>query len=368
MASFGGSRLLPVDALRLRRRGSGRQHPQMLLPRGGQDLIVSCGLYQDGERRQDVNDIPEALATADEEGGFVWIGLWEPTEDEFAELAAQFDLPALAVEDAVSAHQRPKLERYGRDLLFAIVKPVHYVDSSEMVEVAELAVFVGPHFVITVRHGRTDIPATARRRLEADPARLAAGPGAVLHEIMDLAVDDYLSAAVSIEVDIDEIEEQVFGGDRADHSERIYKLKREVLEFRRAATPIVTPLHQLAEQHHFRLDEDVRLRFRDVHDHALRASEAIEQFNALLTDVLQAELAQVSVRQNEVSARQNEDMRKISAWAAIGLVPTALAGIYGMNFDNMPELHWHYGYFMLLGTIVATCVGLYAMFRHNGWL
>lgn len=362
----------PAEMLARRPGYNAIEHRESVLPRGGADLIVSCHVYTGGQRCADLensSDIAALMQIAKAQGGFVWIGLWEPTDDEFAHIADQFDLPPLAVEDAISAHQRPKLESYGSELAFAIIKPVHYIDHDEVVEVAEVAVFVGRHFVVTVRHGRSDIPAQARAILEADPERLAGGPGAVLHQITDLAVDEYLSAMEAIEVDIDEIEAQVFGGDQTDHSKRIYKLKREVLEFRRAATPLVAPLYALSQDaHRFGLTEDHQLLFGDVHDHALRAAESIESFNDLLTDVLQAELAQVSVRQSEVASRQNEDMRKISAWAAIGLVPTAFAGIYGMNFDNMPELHWRYGYFALLALIVGTCFGLYLMFRKNGWL
>lgn len=219
-----------------------------------------------------------------------------------------------------------------------------------------------------MRHGRTDIPAVARRNLEADPERLRAGPGAVLHEITDLTVDGYLATVGAITIDIDQIEEQVFGGDGGDHSERIYKLKREVLEFRRAVSPLVEPLDRLAAHRHISFGDDIWLLFRDVHDHAVRAAEEIDQFNAMLTDVLQAQLAQVGVRQNAVAMRQNEDMRKISAWAAIGLVPTVLAGVFGMNFDTMPAVHWRYGFFALLGVGLIACVSLYTTFRRNGWL
>ncbi len=355
----------PVDILGARRPPAPPEQPPR--PRGGADLVVRCVLYVEGEPHE-VDDIPSALDRARSRGGFLWVGFWEPTEEEFAHIARQFDLPPLAVEDAVGAHQRPKLEKYGPDLLFAVIKPVRYLDHDEVVDIAELAVFVGDHFVVTVRHGNTDVPTQARAALEADPHRMAPGRGAVLHELLDRTVDQYLEVIEAIEVDVDEIEELVFGGDEADHSKRIYKLKREVLEFRRAAAPLVTALQELVEKPHPGLSEDHRLLFRDVLDHALRVTDSIESSNAVLTDVLQAELAQVSVRQNAVASQQNADMRKISAWAAIGLVPTALAGIYGMNFDNMPELHWHYGYFILLGVMATVCVGLYGMFRRNRWL
>jgi magnesium transporter len=330
-------------------------------------VIVDCALYTKGQRQQHVDEIEPALAEAERCDGFVWIGLREPGDAEFAEIAAKFNLPALAVEDAVRAHQRPKLELYP-EILFAVIKPVRYVDSAEMVELAEIAVFLGQHFVITVRHGHSDIPARVRKELDADPTLLAHGPAVVLYRILDMAVDEYQDVIDDIGIDIDEIETQVFGGEHGDHSERIYKLKREVLEFKRAVTPLTTPTLRLSENELRGVPEEIRPYFRDVHDHVLRASDAIEGYDSLLTNVLQADLAQVSVRQNQTAMRQNEDMRKISAWAAIALVPTAVAGIYGMNFDNMPELHTRYGYFVVLTAIALACSTLYGLFRRNNWL
>ena len=334
--------LSPLDILG--RRPTVVEPSKRRLPRDGQPLVVSCGLYQDGVRRavDDATDVSALLAQARAGGGFVWIGIWEPTDAEFADIAAIFDLPPLAVEDAIRAHQRPKLERYRDGLTFMIIKPARYVDREEVIEIGELAVFVGEHFVITVRHGESRVPAGARQQLEAKPTKLAGGPGAVLHQILDMVVDDYLEVVDAVEVDIDEIEAQVFDGSAHDHSKRIYLLKREVLDFRRAVAPLVGPLSTLAKHDLLGLDAGERMHFRDVHDHALRAAESIESYDSLLTGVLQAHLAQISVAQNATTARQNEDMRKISAWAAIGLVPTAIAGVYGMNFDQMPELHWTY--------------------------
>jgi magnesium transporter len=330
-------------------------------------LIVNCGLYVGGRRREEVHDIESALAAAKRRDGFVWIGLKEPTAAEFEHLAAKFDLPELAVEDAIRAHQRPKLERYP-GVTFAVIKPVWYVDTDEVVEVGELAIFLGESFVITVRHGEFDVPARVRAELDADQEMLSHGPGVVLYRALDLVVDGYQDVIDAIGIDIDEIETQVFGGDSAEHAERIYKLKREVLEFRRAVAPLGTPLQRLSETEVWGVSEDARPYFRDVYDHVLRATDAIEGYDSLLTNVLQADLAQVSVRQNQTAVQQNQDMRKISAWAAIALVPTAVAGIYGMNFDNMPELHWRYGYFAVLAVIATACGGLYALFRRNGWL
>ncbi len=330
-------------------------------------MIVDCAVYSGGHRRAGSTDLAQAMRTASEEGGFVWIGLSEPTAEEFAQLAGTFDLPQLAVDDAVKAHQRPKLELYGT-LAFVVVKPAVYVDRQEVVAMSELAFFLRGNVVITVRHGGTEIPARVRRDLESDPELLAHGPGAVLYRALDLVVDDYLDVVDSIEVDIDDIEEQVFGGAPGDHAERIYKLKREVLEFRRAVVPLVHPLERLVEGEVPAVSVKAYPYFRDVHDHLLRAADAIEGYDNLLSNVLQADLAQVTVQQNRVAVRQNEDMRKISAWAAIALVPTAIAGIYGMNFDNMPELHTRYGYFVVLAVILGACLGLHALFRRNHWL
>jgi magnesium transporter len=330
-------------------------------------VIVDCALYAGGGREHGVTDIAAALKEARTAGGFLWIGLFQPTVAEFEELAAGFDLPQLAVEDAIRAHQRPKLERYG-DITFLVVKPARYVDREEIVEVSELAIFLAEHFVITVRHGISDVPALVRKEYEGDTPLLSHGPAGVVYRSLDLVVDGYLDVVQDIENDVDEIEDQVFGGARGDHAERIYKLKREVLEFRRAVVPLVLPLQRLHDGDVPWVGPDARPYFRDIHDHALRAADAIEAHDNLLTNVLQADLAKVSVEQNRVAVRQNEDMRKISAWAAIALVPTAIAGIYGMNFDNMPELHSEYGYYVVLGVMVAVCAGLYALFRRNHWL
>jgi len=331
-------------------------------------VIVDCGVYSGGRRRPGSADIAAARRTAAADGGFVWIGLSQPTAAEFAEIEREFHLPVLAVEDAVKAHQRPKLERYDSALTFAVVKPAVYVDRDEVVQLSEIAIFLGRDFIITVRHGSSEVPAQVRQDLEADPDLLAHGPAAVLYRALDLVVDQYLAVVEAIGVDVDDIEEQVFGGNPGDHAERIYKLKREVLEFRRAVVPLVQPLQRLVNGEVPGVGADAQPYFRDVHDHVLRAADAIEGYDNLLSNVLQADLAQVSVEQNRVAVRQNEDMRKISAWAAIALVPTAIAGIYGMNFDYMPELTYRYGYFIVLGVIVTACLALHALFRRNHWL
>ncbi len=333
----------------------GHQDPQRA--RG----MVDSALYVDGQRQPDDVPLQHALEIARQRGGFVWVGLHEPSHADFVELAECFALPKLAVEDAVRAHQRPKLEHYG-DVTFMVVKPVRYIDSDEVVDVSEVALFVGKCFVVSVRHGTSTVPAQARSELEADPSMLRFGPSAVLHRVADITVDEYADVIEAMGTDIDDIEEQVFSGYTRNHSQRIYKLKREVLDFHRAVVPLVMVMPRFAEQGDMPcVSAEVRPYFRDVHDHVLRAADAIAGYDRLLTDVLQADLAQITVQ-------QNADMRKISAWAAIALLPTAVAGIYGMNFDYMPELRTRYGYFVVLAVIAALCSALYAFFRKNRWL
>jgi magnesium transporter len=343
---------------------------------GGVDGVIGdCGVYEHGQRRPGRVPLDEAGDAARRTDGFVWIGLQQPTAEDIAVVAAEFTLPALAVEDAVKAHQRPKLEVYD-GVVFVVLKPVRYIDHDEVVQVGEIAIFVGPRFVVTVRHGDSTVLARVRAELDRGPSDLLAlGPTAVLYRAADLVVDGYEQTIECINDDVDSIEEQVFSDDQSDHAQRIYDLKREVAEFRRAVLPLGTPLHRLATNDVPGIDTAAAPYFRDVHDHLLRAADAIEAHDRLLSDVLQADMSrlgvrqsQIALRQNEVTARQNEDMRKISAWAAIALVPTAVAGIYGMNFDNMPELRWQYGYFTVLGVIAGVCVLLYLLFRRNGWL
>jgi magnesium transporter len=331
-------------------------------------VIGDCAVYEQGLRSSERMPLSRAAAAARATSGFVWIGLQQPSEADLSEVAAQFELPALAVEDAIKAHQRPKLEVY-QGVVFIVLRPVSYVDSDELVETEEIALFLGEHFVVSVRHGRTSLLSQVRTDLDSGhlPSGLT-GPTAVLHRVADLIVDQYMEVARAIDDDVAEIENQVFGEREGDHAERIYKLKREVLEFRRAALPLVEPMHRLMSGNVPGVDPESRQFFRDVHDHVLRATDEIERHDRLLTDILQANVARVSVGQNEVAVRQNEDMRKISAWAAIALVPTAIAGIYGMNFDNMPELSWRYGYFAVLGLIAGACLMLHRAFKRNGWL
>jgi magnesium transporter len=346
-------------------------------PRAVDAAIVDCGLYEDGHRRPGRVPLDQAGDVARTTSGFVWIGLQQATAKDIVAVADKFGLPPLAVEDAVKAHQRPKLEVYDDVVVFAVLKPVRYVDHEEVVNVSEIALFLGASYVVTVRHGQSDVLRRVRSELDRNDSELLThGPTGVLYRAADLVVDGYEKAITYINEDVDEIESQVFGSNgEDDHSERIYKLKREIAKFRRAVLPLATPLHRLANGSVPGVDKAVAPYFRDVHDHMLRAADAIEGHDRLLTDVLQADLsrvaarqAQVAVRQNEIAVQQNEDMRKISAWAAIALVPSAIAGIYGMNFHHMPELAWKYGYVLVIGVIVSVCLGLYRLFRHNGWL
>jgi magnesium transporter len=346
-----------------------------LKPRDVNEAIGDCGVYEHGHRRPGRVPLQEAHDVARSTSGFVWIGLQQPTPEEVALVADEFQLPPLAVEDAIKAHQRPKLEVYD-DVLFVVLKPARYVDHDEVVEIAEIAMFLGPNFVVTVRHGESEVLHRVRAELDAgDSELLKHGPTGLLYRAADLVVDGYEEAIAYIDEDVDQIESQVFSEATNDHSERIYKLKREIAEFRRAVLPLAAALQRLADNSVPGIAPSAAPYFRDVHDHVLRAADAIEGHDKLLTDVLQADLSRVSarqsaiaVRQNEIAVRQNEDMRKISAWAAIALVPTAIAGIYGMNFDHMPELHWRYGYFIALAVIATACFGLYRLFRRNKWL
>jgi magnesium transporter len=322
-------------------------------------MIVDCAIYVDGRRQGELSTVDAALAEARRRDGFVWIGLHEPTEGEFDSVARAFDLHPLAVEDAIHAHQRPKLERYG-DSLFLVLKPARYVDAHEVVEVDQIMLFVGTDFVVTVRHGRAGALGEVRRDLESDPAKLEWGPSSVLHRIADKVVDDYAVVMRGIEIDIDEIEQEVFGGPKAAHAERIFKLKREVLDFHRAVDPLEPALAQLAAG--FKpLDERAMEYFRDVHDHVLRVSERLTGLDALLDSALNANVAQVAMR-------QNEDMRKISAWVAIIATPTLIAGIYGMNFEHMPELESTWGYPLVLLFMALCCWLLYRNFKRRDWL
>jgi len=335
---------------------------------GADAAVGDCGLYTGGRRVPGRVPLDRAGAAARATEGYVWTGLREPSAADIAEVATEFRLPALAVDDAVNAHQRPKLEVYD-DVVFVVLKPVRYVDHVEVVDVTEIAMFLRPHAVVSVRHGEGGVLRQVRAELDAGvPPDQDFGAAGVLYRTADRVVDAYEVALQHIDLDVDDIERLVFGGGDDDHSERIYKLKQEVAEFRRAMLPLQRPLERLAAGEVPHVPAAAEPYFRDVQDHLLRAVDAIEVIDRQLTDVLQANTARVTMGQSRVALRQNEDMRKISAWAAIALVPTAVAGIYGMNFEHMPELGTRYGYFVVLAVIVGACVGLYRAFRRNRWL
>jgi magnesium transporter len=323
-------------------------------------VIVDCAIYENGVRRDGKVELAHAYDKRHQPGKFVWIGLYEPTEEEFDSLRREFELHPLAVEDAIHAHQRPKVEVY-EDMVFLVLKTVRYVDPTEVIELGEVLVFLGDDFLITVRHGEASSLAPVREQLDAHPQRLRHGPSAALHAILDRIVDDYQPAIEGLDTDIDEVEEQLFSGERVNPAERIYRLQREVLSFRKATAPLVEPIDKLARGHYMQIHPEVRDYFRDVNDHLIRVRDQLDAMRDLLSSSLQANLAQVGVR-------QNEDMRRISAWVAIIAVPTAIAGIYGMNFRDMPELKWHLGYPAALLAMLVICVLLYRYFRRVGWL
>jgi len=334
--------------------------------RSSEDAVVDCAVYVDGRRQAPVTP-EDALRVARETGGFVWLGLYEPTQAELDAISGSYGLHPLAVEDAVYAHQRPKLERYD-DALFMVLKTATYVPhdelttTSDVVETGEVMVFLGANYVITVRHGGHSGLAELRSRLEAEQRDLLClGPSAVLYAVADLVVDTFVEVAGAVEEDVDELEASVFSPERTDDIGRLYQLKRELLQLRRAVSPLELPLQRLTERPIDLVPDAMRPYFRDVFDHAIRVREQVIALDELLSSILQASLASASVT-------DNEDTRRISAWAAMIAVPTLITGVYGMNFEFMPELHWRYGYLACLLLIVVVCVLLYRGFKRNGWL
>jgi len=333
-------------------------------------VVIDCAGYIDGQRLDLPHDPALALATVRAAGrGFVWIGLHEPSADDMNEMARMFGLHELAVEDAVVAHQRPKMERYENHLFF-VIKTVKYVEHEssrtaiEIVSTGEIMIFLGVDYIITVRHGQHSGLKDLRQLMESRPEHLALGPAVVMHQITDTVVDRYLDVVDLVEDDVDDMETAVFSVDSGVGIEQIYLLKREILELRRAVTPLAIPLRRLSEinsPHTVFVPSKVREYFRDVEDHLTQVSERIATYDEILTTLVNASLA-------EIATRQNNDMRKISAWAAIALVPTAIAGIYGMNFDYMPELSWHFGYPLVIAVIVGVCLLLHRGLRKRGWL
>ena len=337
--------------------------------------MVDSAIYVEGRRTASPTSLAETFRSLREQTDAVgWIGLYRPTQDELAALAAEFNLHELAVEDAIVAHQRPKLERYG-ETLFVVLRAARYLDESEEVEFGEVHLFVGPDFVITVRHSEAPDLSAVRRRLESDPELLALGPEAVLYAILDRVVDGYVPVVRGLHNDIDEIETEVFRGDPA-VSRRIYELSREVIEFERAVRPLATVIQSLsAGFEKYGTDEELRRYLRDVEDHLTQVREQVEGFRHLLRDILTVNATLVAQKQNEemktlteASMDQNEEVKKISAWAAILFAPTLIGTVYGMNFDAMPELHWQLGYPFAIGLMGLVSVTLYGIFKKRRWI
>ena len=323
-------------------------------------MIVDYALYQNGHRYTEASNLGEMISKARTEGGFVWLGLAEPTEAEFAKIAQDFQIHPLAVEDAVAAHQRPKFEEFP-NVQAMVLKTAFYEERGSLISTGEILCFIGDYFIVVVRHGSGAPLANTRHHLEATPEHLAKGPYAVLHAILDHVIDCYIEISVELENDVIQAEQKVFGETRESASQEIYLLKREVIEFRHAIDPLLSPLQNLASMGARHIPAELTPFFRDTLDHLSRASDAAAGLDSLLTSALQAEIAQVQLQ-------QNEDMRKITSYVALASVPTMVAGIYGMNFDTMPELRWQFGYPLVLGSLVLVTALLYRKFKKSGWL
>lgn len=329
--------------------------------------LVDCAVYVDGERLPGEWSPATAVAEVRTRGdGFVWCGLFEPDDEQLRDAAEVFGLPHKATEHVVRSQHRPKLAQYD-DLICMILKTVRYYEhespttANELVDTGEIIAFLGADFVLTVRHAEHSGLRELRAELEAAPDRLRLGPAAVLHGIADRIVDHYLAVSEAFENDIDAIEAGVFDARSTIGAEQMYLMKREIVELNRAIVPLATPLRLLVSSQNPLVPERVRSYFRDVEDHLTTVSERVASYDELLTSLLTATLAKLSLR-------QNSDMRKITAWAAIIAVPTMVVGVYGMNFDVMPELHWRFGYPLVIGVMTAICAVLYVSFRRRHWL
>ena len=323
-------------------------------------MIVDAANYHAGVRDPEPFVLDGARTITADPDSFAWIGLYEPTEEEFDLVRKEFDLHELAVEDAVHAHQRPKLERYD-ETLFVVLKPAMYDDVSESIQFGEIHLFISDSFALVARHRQSSRLVEVRRALEKDPETLSLGPGAVLHAICENVIDNYENVLEGLEIDIAEVEADVFAVSDIIPTERIYRLMRQVLDFFQSTTPLLDPLERLTRGSFAGIHPDLREYFRDTHDHLKRVVDRINTLRQLLTSILEANLTQVTVR-------QNEDMRKISAWVAMAAVPTLLAGIWGMNFENMPELTWTVGYPLALTVMTLIVFSLYRLFKSSGWL
>lgn len=337
--------------------------------------LIDAALYRDGLRIGSPTSLAETFRELRElPGSMAWIGLHRPSEAELLSLAGEFDLHKLAIEDALEAHQRPKLERYG-ETLFVVLRAARYLDAPEEVEFGELHLFVGPDFVITVRHGAAPDLSAVRTRMESTPELIGLGPEAVLYAILDDVVDGYAPVVEGVQNDLDEIETEVFRGD-PEVSRRIYELSREMVEFQRATRPLVGMLQALmAGFDKYRTNEELQRYLRDVADHVTHTSERVDGFRSALTEILAVNATLVTQQQNaemralaEAGFEQNEEIKKISSWAAILFAPTLVGTIYGMNFDHMPELHWTLGYPFAIVLMAVVCTSLYLIFKRRDWL
>ncbi len=335
------------------------------------EALVDCGVYVDGQRLPGKYTYAAALSKVreiqlTEQEAFVWVGLHEPDETQMQDVADVFGLHPLAVEDAVHAHQRPKLERYD-ETLFLVLKTVNYVPhesvvlARQIVETGEIMIFVGKDFVVTVRHGEHGGLSEVRKRMDADPEQLRLGPYAVMHAISDDVVDHYLGVSGLMECDIDNIEEVAFSPGRTIDVEPIYLFKRELVELRRCVVPLGVAFQRIQTENKDLISKEVRRYLRDVADHHTEAADQIASYDDMLNSLIQAALARVGMQ-------QNNDMRKMAAWAAILAVPTMVAAIYGMNFHFMPELNWTWGYPGIMAVMTLVCLVLYFQFRNRNWL
>ncbi|AMM21962.1 transporter [Frondihabitans sp. PAMC 28766] len=330
--------------------------------------LIDNGVYVAGKRIENPRSLDATYELMHEHDGMGWIGLYRPSDDEVRSVAAEFSLHPLAVEDALLGHQRSKLERYD-EILFAVLRPARYVDAEETVEFGELHIFLGPEFVVTIRHAESPDLMKVRKRMEANPELLAQGPEAVLYAILDQVVDEYEPVIAGLENDIDEIENDLFSPESTGLSERIYNLSREVIQFQRAVVPLVKMLENLERgSEKYGVDVELQRSLRDVLDHTLLIVDRIGSFRSILDNALTVHATIVTRRQTDQSIEQNEEVKKISSWAAILFTPTLVAGIYGMNFTNMPELHWRYGYPFAIVLMFALGFALYRVFRHRKWL
>jgi len=323
-------------------------------------VIVDSALYQKGIRVDGPTDISDLVDIAKSSGGFVWLGLAEPSHEELQMIVGELNFHPLAVEDAVHAKQRPKIEGYEGLTLF-VLKTVFFDPTETEISTGEILCFISDHFIVIVRHGEGSPLATVRRDLEAKPELMALGPYAVLHAVLDRVIDGYIAIATALEQEVARLETKVFSGRRQTFSQDIYFLKREFIEFRHAIEPLVLPVQKVAGENFTLVPEPLKPFFRDTLDHLMRACDHATGLDSMLTSVLQADLAHVQVQ-------QNIDVRKITAWVALASGPTMIAGIYGMNFEHMPELSTRFGYPLVIGGMVLLTLFLFRKFKKSDWL